>query len=127
MYCIGRNRREKDAYYSRRAAVERIGFDEQTFDGFHLYDLDFSYRAHRAGLSVAIALDLLLIHDSSGGFSDDYKRYAARFAAKFPELAMPPAPPPQPVFHSASFDRVEHVRAFYRFIESWCAPRLNRR
>ncbi len=73
----------------KRAALTRVGFDERTFDGFHFYDLDFSYRAHLAGLRVAITTDATVIHASAGRFDDEWQRYAGRFAAKFPSLAAP--------------------------------------
>lgn len=74
-----------------RAALLDLGFDDTTFDGFHFYDLDLSWRAHRAGLRCAVALDLLLWHASGGNFGDSWQRYAQRFVQKFPELA-PTAP-----------------------------------
>ena len=37
---------------ARREVVETLRFDESTFDGFHLYDIDFTYRAFRAGFGV---------------------------------------------------------------------------
>jgi hypothetical protein len=78
----------------RRDALLELGFDAETFDGFHFYDLDLSWRAHRAGLRCAVALDLLLWHASGGDFASSWQHYAQRFAEKFPELAAvsPPAP-----------------------------------
>jgi GT2 family glycosyltransferase len=104
---------------ARRSAVALLGFDQETFDGFHLYDLDFSYRAHLAGLRVAIALDLLLIHDSAGKYSTEYWRYAERLCRKFPRLATEPAPPQEPIFHGALLQNVEQIRALYGWIERW--------
>jgi GT2 family glycosyltransferase len=63
-----------------------LSFDEATFDRFHFYDLDFSYRAHLAGAKVAICLDIALYHDSAGNYSEEYWRYADRFRAKFPQV-----------------------------------------
>jgi len=74
-----------------RNVFERVPFDVETFDGFHFYDLDLSYRAYRAGLNCAVALDLLLWHQSGGDFGDTWRHYADRLLAKFPEL-MPQAP-----------------------------------
>ena len=46
-----------------RDAVARVGgWDAGTFDGWHLYDLDFSFRAHLAGLRCGIVNDLGLLH-----------------------------------------------------------------
>jgi GT2 family glycosyltransferase len=71
----------------RRSAYEQIRFDEQRFDGFHFYDLDFSYRAHRAGLGVAVLRDLLLLHRSGGSLDAAWQHYEKIFLAKFPEAA----------------------------------------
>jgi tetratricopeptide (TPR) repeat protein len=70
----------------RRETVREIGFDAATFDGFHLYDLDFSYRAHRAGRRLGVACDLGVVHASKGRFDDAWARYAERFRAKYPAL-----------------------------------------
>ncbi len=73
-------------FCARRGAVDRVGFDAVTFDGFHLYDIDFSYRAHLAGFRLGITHDILIAHESVGNFNETWKIYADRFAAKFPEL-----------------------------------------
>jgi tetratricopeptide (TPR) repeat protein len=70
----------------RRDLALAVGFDAATFDGFHLYDLDFSYRAHRAGHRLAVACDLGIVHASKGRFDRAWERYAARFRAKYPAL-----------------------------------------
>lgn len=76
---------------ARREAAEHIGFDADTFDGFHFYDLDFSYRAARAGLRCAVAADIVLWHASDGDFaSPTWQHYAQRFVQKFPELTLRP-------------------------------------
>lgn len=77
---------------ARRDAARRIGFDAATFDGFHFYDLDFSYRAHLAGLRVAITTDVTAIHASEGRFDGEWRRCADRFRGKFPALDRPPGP-----------------------------------
>jgi hypothetical protein len=71
---------------ARREAVAAIGFDARTFDGFHLYDIDFSFRAHLAGRRVGITSDIVLRHDSEGSFDERWQAYAARFLAKFPQV-----------------------------------------
>ena len=66
-----------------RRVVEQIRFDEQTFTGFHHYDLDFTYRAFAAGMKLAVCCDLDLIHFSFGDFgSDAWKASAAAFMQK---------------------------------------------
>jgi hypothetical protein len=75
---------------AKRAVVEAIGFDEKTFDGFHLYDLDFSFRAYLAGFNVVVCRDLAPIHASKGNGDATLQRYADRFHEKFAnQLAAP--------------------------------------
>ncbi|PWC35730.1 glycosyltransferase [Azospirillum sp. TSO22-1] len=81
----------------RRAAVEAVGFDAATFDGFHLYDMDFTFRAHRAGLRVAACPDLWMVHRSTGRMDTVWRRYADRFierhaGALAPQAAQGPNP-----------------------------------
>jgi len=73
---------------ARRSLLQTLNFDEATFDRFHFYDLDFSYRAHLAGARVAICLDIALFHDSAGSYNEDYWRYADRFRSKFPQACV---------------------------------------
>lgn len=81
----------------RRAAVEAVGFDAATFDGFHLYDMDFTFRAHRAGLRVAACPDLWMVHRSTGRMDAVWRRYADRFLDRHagalpPQAAQGPNP-----------------------------------
>ena len=69
-------------FVAKRAVVESVAFDEATFDGFHGYDLDFSFAAHLAGFSVGISAEIAVIHASGGKFGDAWQRYANRFAEK---------------------------------------------
>ncbi|HEX4858843.1 MAG TPA: tetratricopeptide repeat protein [Usitatibacteraceae bacterium] len=74
----------------RREVWERTPYDERCFDGFHLYDIDFSLRAQRAGFRVGVAQDLLLIHFSAGKYDLEWQRYNRRFLDKFPDLGNQP-------------------------------------
>lgn len=67
----------------RRTVAQSLPFDEKTFDGFHLYDVDFSYRAFCAGFRLAVCRDLPLIHFSKGNNDAEYHRYKALFEQKF--------------------------------------------
>lgn len=104
---------------ARRAAYERLRFDETTFDGFHLYDLDFSYRAHLAGARVAICADLLAEHASLGGFDARWEHYAARFRQKFPAIGQHAAAREQ-AFRVSVADEAT-VRRVYGWIGAWCS------
>ena len=75
-----------DGACARRKVVEGVGFDSATFDGFHLYDIDFSYRAHLAGFRIGVTHDIVIAHESAGNFNETWKIYADRFMAKFPAL-----------------------------------------
>ncbi len=76
----------------RRELWADLKFDAETFDGFHLYDIDFSHRAARAGATLAVPSDLLLVHDSTGRYDPVWQRYNQRFLGKFPDqLGTPPA------------------------------------
>ncbi|MEO8306071.1 MAG: glycosyltransferase [Betaproteobacteria bacterium] len=66
----------------RRAVAVSIPFDEAAFDHFHLYDLDFSFRAYQMGFALAVCRDLVLIHQSMGTFDDVWQKYRRRFEDK---------------------------------------------
>src|SRR4051812_1285903 len=55
---------------ARRGVAETIRFDAATFDGFHLYDVDFSYRAHLGGFKLGVACDIHLLHASRGQYDE---------------------------------------------------------
>ena len=65
-----------------RRVWEATCFDEERYDGFHFYDLDFTRRASEAGARFAVPLDLLLLHRSTGRYGGDWRRYARVFAAR---------------------------------------------
>ena len=63
----------------RRHVWETHRFDAERYDGFHLYDLDFTRRASDAGAKLAVPADLLIYHASLGRYGDAWRRYARRF------------------------------------------------
>jgi len=67
---------------AHRPVLERVRFDEQTFDGWHLYDLDFTFCAHLAGFRTAVCQDLCLIHNSFGTYDRAWETYIQRFEDK---------------------------------------------
>ncbi len=66
----------------RREVAIATPFDEALFDHFHLYDLDFSFRAYRAGFALAVCRDIVLIHQSIGKFDAVWDNYRRRFETK---------------------------------------------
>ncbi len=71
-------------FVATRSVVEAIPFDEATFDGFHGYDMDFSFASHLAGFRVGTTAEIAVIHASGGKFRGDaWQRCEVRFAAKY--------------------------------------------
>ena len=95
---------------ARRHVLTAVPFDAVTFDGFHLYDLDWSYRASRAGFRLGVCGELLLVHASRGRYGAEWQRYADRFCAKHDAGQTPPAPSS---FFGTTLDNAEQVRSFY--------------
>lgn len=50
----------------RRRLFDTIRFDDKTFNGFHLYDLDISMQVFHAGYKLLAVNDILIHHFSSG-------------------------------------------------------------
>ena len=68
---------------ARREVAIQVGWDEATFDGFHFYDIDFTFRASQAGFKLAVVPQLGFLHASTGmADGDKYQVYAQRFIAK---------------------------------------------
>jgi hypothetical protein len=70
----------------RRETALQIGWDAEACDGFHGYDVDFTLRAAQAGLRLAVASDLGLVHRSYGSFGELWKDAARKLIARHPEL-----------------------------------------
>ncbi|MDR0565044.1 MAG: glycosyltransferase family protein [Azoarcus sp.] len=75
---------------ARREVAESIGFDSETFDHWHLYDLDFSFAAYLAGFRIGVCCDIPILHAStsiqslnSSSVMDVYQKYAERFRQKY--------------------------------------------
>lgn len=105
---------------ARRNVFERLDFDEATFDRFHLYDIDFSWRAYQAGWRLGICQDLLIEHASIGDFSDDWPQQAQRFQRKFPNMPQVAASSREAIF-MAEADSEDQVRATYAWLTHWLA------
>ena len=95
---------------ARREVFTSVRFDAVTFDGFHGYDIDWSYRAALAGFRLAAAGNLWLVHASRGSYDDVWLRYAERFCAKHRTGHADPAPPS---FYETSLGSRAQVEAFY--------------
>jgi hypothetical protein len=69
----------------QRRVFAAVAFDAAVFDQFHLYDLDFSFRAYRAGFKLAVCRDIALIHESTGRYDAVWREYKRRFDLKHRE------------------------------------------
>jgi protein O-GlcNAc transferase len=95
----------------RRHVWESHRFDPDRYDGFHLYDLDFTWRASGAGARLAVPLDLLLVHHSTGRYDARWRRYARRFVAQVGLDPLAPPPPGSPQARLDTLDQVDLLRA----------------
>lgn len=86
-------------FAARRSAATALRFDAEKFDHFHLYDMDFTYRAHLARMRIGVANDILIYHASLGNFDDTWQRYAAVFQRKFAST-LDRRPPGKPTLHA---------------------------
>lgn len=115
---------------ARREVVERCPFDEERFDGFHLYDLDFTFSAYLAGYDVAVFRDITMVHytyASAPGYLDAFDHYRARFEEKY-RRELSPATPEGRRFVPVLFDTRDQAHRFCRellaFRRSAAADRL---
>jgi hypothetical protein len=89
-----------------RRVTERVRFDE-SFDGFHFYDLDFSATVHRSGLRLAVANEIHAVHQSVGRVGPDWSPQAEKFLIKWKPHLFPMSPRPQHIASVAVENRQE--------------------
>jgi hypothetical protein len=75
---------------ARREVAEKLRFDQEVFRRFHLYDIDFTYRAHKAGYRCSVAADLHAIHASGGRFDQQWEQDCRRFVELHGHQLAPP-------------------------------------
>jgi len=73
----------------KREVLDHVQFDEVNFDGFHVYDTDFTFAAYLSGYKLAVCKDILIAHRSGGNYGAEYQIYGARFADKYRERLTP--------------------------------------
>jgi len=95
---------------AHRKVFVDVPFEATTFDGFHLYDLDWSYRASDRGYRLGVAGDLLLVHASRGKYGSEWERYAERFWRKH---GLTECAPKASSFFGARFGAAEQARQFF--------------
>ena len=97
---------------ARREVAEEIGFDEATFDGFHLYDLDFSFSAWRAGKKLGVCCDIPVIHLSLGSYGEKHTHYGHLFIEKHQDVL--PS-------NAQKIDRISGIAAVFPDHHALCA------
>lgn len=79
------NIRTLDGYclVGRTAALKELALDE-SFEGFHYYDVDLALRAHAAGKKTAVICDTVIAHQSTVGYADpEWRMELNKFVAKW--------------------------------------------
>lgn len=71
------------------------GFDE-TFTGFHFYDIDFSFSNHLEGVKVGVIFDIEITHKSIGMTNQEWESNRVRFVNKWKDI-LPYDIIPQPI------------------------------
>lgn len=95
-----------------RSVAESLHFDAVHFDGFHLYDIDFTFRAHLARFRLAVCHNILIYHQSRGQHNDAWRRYRAIFERQYAGQ-LSPAPVSAPHFYSLGMrDKDEALAQF---------------
>lgn len=74
---------------ARRDVLAKIRFDEKTFDGWHGYDIDFSFAAHLVGFRLGVMADVQVLHQSIGNIEGPWQEYVLRFNRKYLEQLHP--------------------------------------
>ena len=59
-------------------------FDE-TFDGFHFYDIPFCYKNHLSGTKVGVITNIRITHKSIGMTNEKWEENKKKFASIFSE------------------------------------------
>lgn len=111
LVCTGMRGLDGALFAVRRHVWEAHRFDAERYDGFHLYDLDFTWRASGAGARLAVALDLLIFHQSTGKYDAAWRRYAARFAEQAGLDFLAPARPGVMQVRLDTMEQIDTVRA----------------
>ncbi len=75
----------------RKEIAREIPFDEQTFDGFHLYDLDWSLRVAQKH-TAWVTTNILVLH-TGGSYDEAWQNYKKKFEQKHHDLLPYPSKP----------------------------------
>lgn len=92
-------------FAAKRQVLEQVQFDEHTFTGFHLYDLDFTFSAFLKGFRLAVDYRIHILHTSAGRYDEVWKADFFRFNQKHaPHLPKRKGPVPVCRITGMAFD-----------------------
>ena len=63
-------------------------FDEETFDGFHFYDVDACFTLLKQGVDIGI-IDVMVKHGSEGPLSESWHKNKKAFYNKWKDITFP--------------------------------------
>jgi len=69
-------------FFCNRKIFENKLFDHETFDGFHIYDQDFSMECHKAGIKMGV-ISMNVLHLSVGDMPPVWHYYKKKFKKKW--------------------------------------------
>lgn len=79
--------------FTRRDLFKEIHWDEHTYNGFHMYDVDICMQFNTMGLKIQLLEDLWIQHNSYGNWNTDFFKGCQKFHEKWdkylPVSAMP--------------------------------------
>ncbi|HMR92072.1 MAG TPA: glycosyltransferase [Chitinophagaceae bacterium] len=67
----------------RRTLFEHIRFDDETYKGFHFYDIDTTLQVFKAGYKLLSINDILIHHTSAGRLNDSWVENLSLFRQKW--------------------------------------------
>jgi GT2 family glycosyltransferase len=82
----------------KNSVCSDVRFDE-SFNGFHLYDLDFTYAAYLKGYRIAIDHRIPILHHSGGRYDAIWKIFYDKFNTKYSNVLYPKLEVFSPAIH----------------------------
>lgn len=67
----------------KRKLFERIKFDDESYTGFHFYDIDLSLQITQLGYKIFTIFDIFIEHNSKGSIDENWIENAKKFTEKW--------------------------------------------
>lgn len=76
-----------------------LRWDDETYEGFHYYDLDMCMQVLKAGYKVKVLYDMLIMHKSTGSYNpsffENYRRFHRKWDSFLPVTSLELTPKQQ--------------------------------